>query len=453
MVLERLREHPVSWLIVAFALTIPLVTPYLRGDGMGYYAWLRSPIIDGDLDFANEFERGNPAFVDSTHTETGEIRPALRTGTGLVRNQWAVGAAILWSPFFVLGHLSAAVGGQATDGFSLPYRWWTGFGTALYAFGALLISALLVRRRTRSWAAVSAALVVWGASSLLVYQYFLPFWPFGAGAFVGAALLAVWWRPSWSWRRWGAMGVLSGLALIVHPVGVAWAAGPAASLLGLEQGAVRERARGASAFLAGLGLGVLPQLALKAVVHGSSFDTGYRVDLSLSELDFVRMLFGADHGLISWTPIAGVALVGLVLLAVRDRRLGLGLLAVFGTMLSILAVYATYEQSSYGNRFFVLFTAGFVVGVAVLVDALWERRRHLVITAGALLVTWNLLFAFQWAWGMIPKRGPVEWDEVVANQVTEAPRELVRAAGLFWTDRGELIRRVQQTDRRRRESR
>lgn len=159
------------------------------------------------------------------------------------------------------------------------------------------------------------------------------------------------------------------------------------------------------------------------------------------------MLFGADHGLVSWTPIAGVALVGLVLLWRRDRRLAAGLLAVFAAMLYIVAAHVTHEQSSFGNRFFVTFTPGFVVGTAVVAG--WALARWRTAAVGglvAVMVVWNLLFAFQWAWGLIPKRGPVAWEQVLRQQFTTAPRELARALTLFWTDRGELIARVQQVD-------
>jgi hypothetical protein len=54
---------------------------------------------------------------------------------------------------------------------------------------------------------------------------------------------------------------------------------------------------------------------------------------------------------------------------------------------------------------------------------------------------------FQWAWGLIPKRGAVDWGVMARQQITEAPSEMVRAVRLFFTDRGELIRIVQEQDR------
>jgi hypothetical protein len=43
-------------LVVLFVLTLPLVTPRIRGaDEIQYYSHLRSLVFDGDLDFENEY--------------------------------------------------------------------------------------------------------------------------------------------------------------------------------------------------------------------------------------------------------------------------------------------------------------------------------------------------------------------------------------------------------------
>jgi hypothetical protein len=98
----------------------------------------------------------------------------------------------------------------------------------------------------------------------------------------------------------------------------------------------------------------------------------------------------------------------------------------------------------------VAYTPGFVVGAAAFYESLRGRWRGFALVAASLLIAWNVLFAFQWAWGMTRKQGPVHWSTVASNQVTRAPRELTRAARLFLTDRGALIRHVQEVDLQRR---
>src|SRR5262245_50132162 len=48
---SRGRWRP-GWVLAGcFAITLALVNPYVRGDGNGYYAYIRSLVIDGDLRF------------------------------------------------------------------------------------------------------------------------------------------------------------------------------------------------------------------------------------------------------------------------------------------------------------------------------------------------------------------------------------------------------------------
>ncbi len=44
--------------LAARGIEAPLMV--VRGDGVGYYAWLRSPLLDGDWQFDNEYDDLNP---------------------------------------------------------------------------------------------------------------------------------------------------------------------------------------------------------------------------------------------------------------------------------------------------------------------------------------------------------------------------------------------------------
>src|SRR5205085_873957 len=249
-------------LCLLFVLSVPLITPYLRGDGNGYYAWLRSPVIDHDFQFTNEYQRGDPAFRRFMLEENGRLRASNRTSNGHAINHWGVGAAALWAPFFLVAHGAVELGRVLgfhvrADGFSLPYRWFTAFGTALYGFLALLIAYHLARRRVTERAALVGVLTIWGASSLFIYQYLLPFWPFAGAAFVGAALLAIWDRHGpISTGRWIAMGALAGLAGAIHPVAASWGALPLLSIADVPR--ARDKLRGLGLVALGAAIGAAP---------------------------------------------------------------------------------------------------------------------------------------------------------------------------------------------------
>ena len=173
------------------------VNPYLRGDGNGYYAYVRSAVIDHDLKFQNEFARGDPAFLrQRAQYGEDEARP------GYVRNQWSPGASLLWAPFFVAAHVVVKVTGRwPADGYSYPYRWACAFGTAVYAAIGLYLARKVARKATNKAASMVGVIAILGASSLPVYMLFLPFWGLALATLPEAGLLYLFargatWAPS-----------------------------------------------------------------------------------------------------------------------------------------------------------------------------------------------------------------------------------------------------------------
>ncbi len=51
---HRLRR-PGFWLFTIFLLSLPLVNPWVRGDGVGYYAYARALLIDHNLNFEKDY--------------------------------------------------------------------------------------------------------------------------------------------------------------------------------------------------------------------------------------------------------------------------------------------------------------------------------------------------------------------------------------------------------------
>ena len=113
-------------LLLLFALSLPLMNPWVRGDGVGYYAFARALLIQHNLDFAPDYQHANTSFRDGRLDEYGQPRSDFRTSTGRLENHFAIGPAILWSPFLLVAHASVlaarAFGSSvAADGFSAPY--------------------------------------------------------------------------------------------------------------------------------------------------------------------------------------------------------------------------------------------------------------------------------------------------------------------------------------------
>ena len=49
-------------LLVIFLFTLPLLNPWVRGDGVGYFAYARAPLIEHNLDFTHDYQWANESF-------------------------------------------------------------------------------------------------------------------------------------------------------------------------------------------------------------------------------------------------------------------------------------------------------------------------------------------------------------------------------------------------------
>jgi len=171
-----------------------MLNPWVRGDGVGYYAYARAPLIEHNLDFTRDYQQANASFRENRLDKNGQPTAEFRTRTGHLENHFTVGPAILWAPFLLAAHagvlLARSMGSTVSaDGFSTPYRIAMALATALYGFLGLLISFRLARKYVDDTWALLATLAIWWASSLPVYMYFNPSWSHAHSAFVVALFL------------------------------------------------------------------------------------------------------------------------------------------------------------------------------------------------------------------------------------------------------------------------
>src|SRR6266436_3882583 len=210
-------------LLLLFLFSLPFLNPWVRGDGVGYYAFARAPLIEHSLDFTKDYQHANESFRGPRLDESNQPRADFRTSTGHLENHFTVGPAILWTPFLLLTHLGVllarALGSSvAADGFSAPYRITMALATALYGFLGLILAFRLARQYLEERWALLATLSIWWASSLPVYMYFNPSWSHAHSSFAVALFLWHWHqtRSSRTTRQWIVLGLLAALMTNVY---------------------------------------------------------------------------------------------------------------------------------------------------------------------------------------------------------------------------------------------
>src|ERR1700731_4492701 len=92
---ERSPANFVRILLVLFLLSLPLVNPIVHGDGVGYYAYARAPLIQHNLRFEEDWRHANLYFSQARTLPNGQLNPSEYTETGYVSNLFTIGPAML----------------------------------------------------------------------------------------------------------------------------------------------------------------------------------------------------------------------------------------------------------------------------------------------------------------------------------------------------------------------
>ena len=456
-------------LLLFFVLSLPLVNPIVHGDGVGYYAYARAALIQHNLHFEEDWRHANLNFVQSRTRPDGQLLPEEYTETGSVSNLFSVGPAMLWFPFLLLAHFFVLLwnlcGGHIlANGFSFPYLLAMAMGTAFYGFLGLLLSFSLTAKYVAEKWALLATLGVWFASSLPVYMYFNPAWSHAHSAFAVALFLWYWerTRPNRSAFQWLILGLISGMMVDVYfPNGIFLLLPLIESLwiyysfrtTGVR--ALRNLCTHNFLFLAAIFLATIPTFLTRKIIFGGYLRFGSYPDLAWdwSAPHWRSVLFSSDHGLLSWTPLLGFALLGLFFAPRAARVLVLYFATAAVAFYYLISSYPYWDGlSSFGNRFFISLTPIFVFGLALLFASIARRfssQRNSFILISAMLACfacWNFGFIFQWGAHLIPVRGPISWSEMVHNQFVVVPREISVQFHAYLFRRRALMRQIEQRD-------
>ncbi len=418
----------------------------IRSDGLGYYAWLRSLLMDGDWAFDNEFEDHNPL--------RDYVPPAeRRTELGRRPNQWSVGPACVWSLVVVPGHecwkLLGDTASWPADGYSLPYQLMVGVTTLLASLIGLGLLYRLGRCEAGPEAAAWAAAFVTLGTPIVYYAAIEVSMAHALGTVALAGLVGYWRRTYGATRRrrWLAMGLLLGMAALMRWQLVTFAVLPAGEAC--WTGWRRGRAQGGRAAVrtlmllalaaAGAWAAFLPQMIAWRRVYGHWLARTMPTAHNWTQPALVQVLLGPDRGLFTWTPLVFLAFLATLGVAgagmwravtrrtdplpgdavtVERHQPRVLLVAAFALQVYVLAsLFGDHVTLSvaFGFRYLTEALVALVPGLALLLEKAPGRWRRMLVGVGCLLVLWNLILISQYRYGWIPADAGADLSTLLAN--------------------------------------
>ena len=373
----------------------------LQSDGFYYFAYLRSLAFDGDVNFMNDYRI--LGLGDKTHL----FQP---TRTGHAESAWTIGPAIVWSPFFAAGHVTAtrlqARGlAVATDGTSFPYRQAVCVAGLFYGLLGCWFTYRLVLLFFPGRIA-GAAVFLTVAGSFMAWYFVKEPTMTHAPSMAAVAGFAWAWaatRDRRSIRAWAALGLLAGLMALIRWQSLLFALLPGIDALrsivhawrSNDRSELRQTLTGSAAF-AGCAAGAfLPQMLAWQAMYGSLIARSpVGPQIRWFDPHVTDILWSARNGLFSTAPILYLGALGLVAFAIARPAIGVPSLIAVGVMVYFNAcIQDWWGSAGYGGRrfdgtipFFALGLAAFVYHAARLV------QRHAigaVIAVLVLIAVWN----------------------------------------------------------------
>ena len=387
-------------LVVLLALTFK---PTIENDGIGYFSYLHSVVVDHDLDFTDEY-----AAVRAEGVGYYPLLIESRTATGRLADYFPIGPAVVSLPVYLITLASRPTGDPQ---FGPPFS----VTLSLVSLLVGLLAVVFSYRLASVVALPSAALIgVVGAAAATPFVYYLLYEPSYSHTFSACAVasfLYLWWwrRDSRSAAGWFALGVLGGLMGLVR-----YQDGPLILIAFLDR---PRRWWYLLPFLAGVAIAFAPQLPVDQLLFGTWLPARPAgQELALFPGHYVQVLFSSFHGLFSWTPITLLACLGF--LFVRERRLQLAFLYAFVVELVIGgAAPDWFGGYAFGMRRFISLTPFFAIGVAALAQKAGDRKTW---STTAVFIAWNLVLMTNFTY-VIKTSGDPGFARILTGQLHSLP--------------------------------
>jgi hypothetical protein len=349
-------------------------------DAAGYYIHLPIWFIYGNDASAlpkNIGEQtGNGFYTDSINNK--------------IVTKYFCGSAILMTPFFLVSHFLASPLGFEPDGFSKIYSFGLYFAGIVYCCLGMFFLSLFLRKHFSTSVSFGTVLLLFLTTNLYYYSIDAPGMSHIYSFFLFSLFLYSTQQLLISETRiyYILFAVSFILAVLTRPTNAVIIMFPLfyenGKLIQRIKILLKEKLSITLAFLAGL-LCIVPQLLYFKNTFGSYLTYSYSNETfsNLKHPFILETWFSTNNGLFIYAPILLLALIGIVLMAIRKDRFAYYLLITF---LLISYLFASWWNWSFGcslgARSFVEFYTLLSIPLAFAIQEAWKKNvtKYLILT-------------------------------------------------------------------------
>jgi len=363
-------------------------------DVISYYAYLPAAVIFHDLDF-KFINDHRPEFQGKIWYNNSPIgKPVLRMTLGL---------AILWMPFFLLGHILALILGVAAFGYSWPYSLSIFVATLFYLAIGLIFLRKILLKYFPDWIIAITLILIVAATNLMYYVISEP----GMSHVYSFAMVTIFLFSTLKWIDKPTiflsiiLGLLAGLIVLIRPVNGLVLLFPA--LLGINSfSGIKNRVVNNWKFIViaavSCFLMILPQIIYWKMQTGQFLFNSYQESNKFYFLQphVMSGLLGFRKGWLIYTPVMFFALAGLFVVEKYVKGFKNALLAFLVIFIYVIfSWWCWWYGGSFGSRPMIEAYGILAVPLAASLAFLLQRKIWIKVFTGVILAAFIYLNQFQ----------------------------------------------------------
>lgn len=369
----------------------------LAWDTFGYYLYLPQVFINQDLGLENI--QAVEEVIDRYHS-TGELYQANQVSEGKWVIKYTSGMALLYLPFFLIGHLLAMAGGFPVDGYSTPYQYAILSGGMLYTIAGFIVLRKVLLRYYQDRIVAITLLTIYIGTSFFIRTSF-----YGNNAQSHNWLFAIYVVILWASIRWHETHRLKYILILALGCGICILARPSEivclflpllwGVAGLKDLRSRIHDLWQKRLQILLFIGILALFGSIQLIYwkwstGSAFYYSY--ENAGEGFEFLRpylteVLFSYRKGWLVYTPLAGLAIIGIVILYKQNRSIFWAVSTFFVLNLYIISSWSCWWYAeSFSSRALEQSLAVMSVPMAASFNYIFNQSNRLITVVISLVV-------------------------------------------------------------------
>ncbi len=409
-------RYPLSQLLTEGLIVVMIITSFvyfpsniLSWDVFGYYLYLPATFIYHDLGLTHTWVN---QIINEYHS-TATLYQALQMPSGYWVLKYPSGLALMYAPFFIIGHLLALIFGFPADGFSQPYQYSMMTGCLIVSYiGLLLLRKCLVSFFSEKISALLLVIIVIGTNYLFHTA------TYGQGAmshnyiftlYAGILWLTICWHKTHRSRHIIMLAIACGLAVISRPSEVVcllipafWGISNRHTLIAKIRILIAYRIQVLLFCFIVISI-ISVQLIYWKLFAGhflfNSYGGNAGEGLDLNNPHILQVLFSYRKGWLLYTPLMGLGLVGFFALFKKQKNVFLSVLLFFIFNLWIVSSWSCWWYAeSFSQRALIPSYVFLALPLGYCLNYIIEKRnlfRYGLLLFIGLFVCLNLFQSWQ----------------------------------------------------------